>query len=620
MHGEGPALVAAGPGSGKTTVITRRLLYLIQERKVPPQNILVITFTKEAAKAMQSRFTSQLQEFNMRQSATKGFVSFGTFHSYFYQIIRSVKQYSNYRLITQQEKYRILNPILKTHLEEDITELVMNRLLMQISYYKNTGRFPCEDAEQNNESQDVALQLQKIFQDYETAMKNYKRMDFDDMLYLCKKALSEDGRLLSYWQNRFRYILVDEFQDINPIQYELMQMLMNPPYNLFVVGDDDQAIYGFRGADSKIFQSFLQDFPNAVQISLEMNYRCGGTIVKASRSLIECNHVRMIKNLTTTEENASKGKIWLVGAANNKESYEKVASALEGMEEEELFQEAILFRTNAAMQMLATELAGKHIPFIVHEKCESIYDHFLVKDIMDYFLAAKGNRERSLFLRLFQKQCVYLAREALSEEQVDLRCVKDIYRNGFYESRQAVEAVEALERHLARLANMRLRLGISYILHAMDYEGYLRRKAGGTKDVFGEWKEMLEWLQEDAAAFSSLELWQEHQELYGKELMKEHQALQKEKRGVHLMTLHASKGLEFKKVYIMNLNEGTIPKYKRGEVLTQEKIEEERRLLYVGMTRAKTDLELHYLEGTKENPRIRSRFLEEVEAEECGSL
>ena len=610
LHGEGPALVAAGPGSGKTTVITRRLLYLIQECKIPPQNILVITFTKEAAKSMQNRFVSLLQEFQLRQSAATGFVSFGTFHSYFYQIIRSVKKYSEYQLITQQEKYRILKPILQAT-EEEVTEGTMNRVLAQISYFKNTGRFRGE-GHVSESNQDEETQIKEIVRHYEAAMTNYKRMDFDDMLYLCKRVLSEDKALLEYWQRRFSYLLIDEYQDINPIQYELIQLLIRPPYNLFVVGDDDQAIYGFRGSDSQIFQNFLQNFQTATKISLATNYRCGGAIVKASRRLIEHNQVRVVKELASTEENVSKGQIRLVGAINNRESYEKVASALVGKEPEMLFQEAVLFRTNAAMQMLAVELTRERIPFVMRERCESIYDHFLVKDIMDYFLAAKGCRERSLFLRLLGKQRVYLAREALCSEQVDLTQVKEIYRSGFYESRQAVETIEALERHLKRLAGMRLRLGISYILHAMDYEGYLRRKAGGTKELLEEWKELLDWLQEDAGKFPTLELWQEHQALYGKVLLQEREAAQREKKGVHLLTLHASKGLEFQRVYIMNLNEGTVPKYRRGEVLTQEKIEEERRLFYVGMTRAKVDLELHYLEGTKENPRVRSRFLEEI--------
>lgn len=608
LHGEGPALVAAGPGSGKTTVITRRLLYLIQERKVPPQNILVITFTKEAARSMQERFLSQLQDFNLRQSAATGFVSFGTFHSYFYQIIRSVKKYSEYRLITQQEKYRILKPILQST-EEEITEGSMNKVLSQISYFKNTGRFAMSEGEGMDGTGQAASD---IFQHYQAAMTSYKRMDFDDMLYLCKKALSEDTALLAYWQSRFSYILIDEYQDINPIQYELIRMLLQPPYNLFVVGDDDQAIYGFRGSDSKIFQSFLEDFEAAVQITLNINYRCGGTIVNASRRLIERNKARVAKELMPCGENASKGQISLTGAMNTKESYGKVITALKERTAEALCQEAVLFRTNAAMQMLATELSRSHIPFIMREKCESIYDHFLVKDIMDYFQAAKGCLDRSLFLRLFQKQRVYLAREALRTETVDLAQVKSFFGCGFYESRQAVEAIEALERHFTRLAGMRPRLGISYILHAMDYEGYLCRKAGGTGEVLEEWRELLEWLQEDAAEFTTLERWQEHQELYGKELLQEREASQKEKKGIHLLTLHASKGLEFERVYIMNLNEGTVPKYKRGEVLTRERIEEERRLFYVGMTRAKEALELHYVAGTKENPRVRSRFLEEI--------
>lgn len=618
LHGEGPALVAAGPGSGKTTVIACRLLYLIQERRIPPQNILVITFTREAAKSMQSRFQSQLQSFNMCQSASTGFVSFGTFHSFFYQIIRSVKKYSQYQLITQQEKIRIIKPILKEIYQENVTEAVVNGLLTQISFFKNTGQFckvqgAVSMPEGSMAGEEEVPQLQKLFEGYEAAKTSCKRLDFDDMLYLCRKVLLEDPKLLKYWQNRFTYLLIDEFQDINPIQYEILGLLAAPPYNLFAVGDDDQAIYGFRGSDSRIFQSFQQDFKSLRQIYLTINYRCGEAVVKASRRLIEQNKMRVAKELVPCEKNASKGKISLIGAVNTKESYSRVAEGIKEKTPEELHGEAVLFRTNSAMQMFAAELAGRQIPFIMGERCESIYDHFLVKDIMDYFQAAKGCLDRSLFLRLFQKQRVYLAREALRTEQVDLAQVKVFYSSGFYESRQAVAAIEALERHLLRLANMCPKLGISYILHAMDYKGYLQRRAGGIKETWEEWQELLEWLMQDAAAFSSIEHWQAHQEIYGKELAKECQMNQKEKKGIHLLTLHASKGLEFEKVYIMNLNEGIIPKYRHGEVLTREQIEEERRLCYVGMTRAREILELHYLTGTKENPRLKSRFLEEME-------
>ena len=311
-------------------------------------------------------------------------------------------------------------------------------------------------------------------------------------------------------------------------------------------------------------------------------------------------------------QNASMGQIRAVGAIHTKESYEKAALAMKDKSAEALNEEAVLFRMNSSMQMFATILARHHIPFVIREKVQSIYEHFLVKDIMDFFQAAEGCRERSLFLRIFQKLPVALGREALRTEEVDLAQVKEIYSSGFYESRQAVAVIEALERHLERLRRMQPKLGIRYILHAMDYEGYLLRKCGNSRELMEEWKQLLEWLMEDAADYVDYAGWQAHQRIYTKELKEEQDIMLKEKKGVHLLTLHASKGLEFRKVYIMNLNEGTVPQFRRGEVLTEERLEEERRLFYVGMTRAKEELELYYVAGTRENPRLRSRFLEEV--------
>lgn len=624
LHGEGPAFVAAGPGSGKTFTITRRLLYLIQERKIPPQKILVITFTKEAAKSMQDRFLKQLQRFGTSRTASSGFVSFGTFHSYFYQIIKSIKKYSEYQLITQQEKRRIAKPILKEFCKEEVTESAINEFLTQVSFYKNTGRLKIAPVQQQEgkrtEPQSVCCpfseeennSFQKMFEKYEAEKHRYKRLDFDDMLYLCKKALCQDKKLLQYWQHRFSYVLIDEFQDINPIQYEIIRMLCIPPYELFVVGDDDQAIYGFRGSDSKIFLQFLQDYKDAVTISLAVNYRCGGTIVKASRKLIEHNTVRVMKELRACMENASKGQIRAIGAIHTKESYGKVIEKLKGRPPYELEKEAVLFRTNAAMRLFAAELTRNQIPFVLREKCESVYEHFLMKDMEDFFQAAEGQKDRVLFLRLFQKQRVCLGREALHSEQVDLQQVKDFYGSGFYESKQAVAAVEALERHLKQLAAMRPKLGIAYILHAMDYEGYLRRKAGGIKNILDEWKELLDWLMEDAGEFADWKSWKEYQDICEKDSLEEKGIAFRKKQGIHLLTMHASKGLEYDKVYLMNLNEGVVPKYGKGEELTREHLEEERRLFYVGMTRAKEEVELHYLTGTKENPRQVSRFVKEL--------
>ncbi len=615
LHGEGPALIAAGPGSGKTYTIVKRLLYLIHEKNVPPQKILVITFTKEAARSMQERFYKQFKQEKCAQIFLAGSVVFGTFHSFFYHIIKSIDQYSEYQLITQQEKLKIAKEVLNNTSGNDFTDADLHAFLRQVSFYKNTGHIQADESKamggcMKNEEWDHAFMEQlKIF---DRLKKKYKRLDFDDMLWLCREALKENPLLCSYWQKQFSYILIDEFQDINPIQYEIIKMLSVYPYNLFAVGDDDQAIYGFRGSDAGILQKFLKDYPDAVQITLNINYRCSANIVQASKMVIEENEIRLHKELASYEKDASMGKIALIEAKDAKESYERIVATLKQKPLEDLDKEAVLFRTNMSLQMFAGILTQNHISFVLKEKGESIYEHFIVRDIMDYFQAAEGCRDRSLFLRIFYKYRLSPGREALYDPVIDLKKISDFYKQGFYENRQIAEWTEGFERHLQRLSQMRPALGIRYILHACDYQGYLMREKGTDPDCYNDRGQILQWLTEDAEDYTDFQSWRENLIKCKTDLDKGREKQKEGKKGIHLLTIHASKGLEFDKVYMMNLNEGILPKYRKGEQLSEERTEEERRLFYVGMTRAKKALELHYLVGTKENPRLPSRFLSKL--------
>lgn len=599
MHGEGPALVVAGPGSGKTLTIIRRLLYLIYERKVPADKILVITYTKEAALSMQEKFYEQKKQFSFKQQVQQGYVSFGTFHSYFYQIIKNIKKFSEYQLITPQEKYKLATMVLK-NIDEDVSDFAAKRFLEQVSYFKNTGKL-----KDNDNIEDALCK-------YLEMLKQYKRMDFDDMLYLCKTEFHADTVLLNKCRERYEYILIDEYQDINPIQYELICMLTENKQNIFVVGDDDQSIYGFRGSDGECFQKMLRDYKDTKVFYLNVNYRCTDCIVKASQSLISKNKYRLEKDIVSGVEGLEKGKIYIKGNINSQELYRTLVNDFMNTDLEMLNQKAVLFRTNAALQSFAYKLAAGKIPFVVREKIRSIYEHFIVSDILDFFLASYGCKERALYLRIFQKLKLPICRELLKDEQVDLKVLKNNLSKSIYDEVSVIRQVEALERHLERLYKMRPRLGITYILRAMNYEKYLFYKAGNQGVLPGEWKEVLEWLQEDAEGFVNFRDWEEHIET-GRNAMENQLRIQNHRQqGIHLMTMHGAKGLEFEKVYICNLNDGVIPKLKKGQEVTEELIEEERRLFYVALTRAKREVELYYVTGTKENPRLPSRFLEEL--------
>lgn len=600
MHGEGPAMVVAGPGSGKTLTIIRRLLYLIYERKVPADKILVITYTKEAALSMQDKFYEQKNLLAFKQQVNQGYVSFGTFHSYFYQIIKNIKKYSEYQLITPQEKYKLAKLVLKEFTDE-VSDFVIRRFLEQVSFYKNTGRQKGED------------NIETAFYKYCELLRRYKRMDYDDMLYLCKIELLADSALIDKYGERYDYILIDEYQDINPIQYELINILIRNKQNLFVVGDDDQAIYGFRGSDGQCFQKFLEDYKNTKVMYLNVNYRCKEVIVNASKRLISGNKKRLDKNIISGTDNKTKGKIHIIGMLNTQEMYTSLIRRFLERDVNELSFEAVLFRTNAAMQSFANMLVSQKVPFIIREKIKSYYEHFIVCDLFDFFKASIGYKDRALYLRIFQKINLPVGRELLNEETVDFKVLKKNIAQSVFDEAYVINQIEMFERHLQRLCSMRPKLGITYILHAMNYEKYLLIKAGNQLRIPEEWKEVLEWLQEDADGYIDYLSWEKHIQASKDNLDKQISVQYSNNQGIHLMTMHAAKGLEFRKVYICNLNDGVIPKLKKGEVITDELIEEERRLLYVAITRAKQEVELHYVTGTKENPRLASRFIEELD-------
>ena len=229
-----------------------------------------------------------------------------------------------------------------------------------------------------------------------------------------------------------------------------------------------------------------------------------------------------------------------------------------------------------------------------------------VKDILAFLQVAHGNRDRKNFLMILNKPRGNIGREALEEETVDLEKIKEFYQNKYMRNSVAVREAETLERHLAMLKKLSLSLAIRYIRKAMNYEKYLYKRSENNSQLFEGWLELLDWLQQDAVGYQTLQEWQAYQKEYKGRMRNE----TGRKTGVNIMTMHASKGLEFEHCYILNVNDGLIPKYQKGQKLTQEQIEEERRIFYVGMTRAKKTLELHYLTGTKEHPKFPSRFID----------
>lgn len=608
--GEGPLLLLAGPGSGKTFTIANRILFLI-EQGVPPEELLVITFTKEAALSMQRRFQKMSDKFYP--------VNFGTFHSVFYHILQESGGFRSVKLLKDSQKRNLIIPILKKYdrrpegagTQESLAGDA-GKALEAIGYYKNTG----DEGAAEKMPDFCRDRFSEILREYREAVQGQGALDFDDMLFECKKLLESREEVRSYWQGRFRHILIDEFQDINPVQYQVLRLLAAVPRNIFAVGDDDQSVYGFRGSRPELMKQFTEEYRAETRL-LDVNYRCAKSIIDASLAVIGENRNRFLKNLKAAP-GRQEGELSLRSFRDREEESAYLTEALKKwLEEHREDREycAVLFRTNAAMQGTAARLKKAGIPCVMSQKVQSIYEHFIVKDIMAYLLLAAGEWKREYLLRIINKPSRYVGREAVGEGR-SLEDMKKYYERKNRENggnrtagygKDIPERLEQLQRQMKFLKGLSPGAGVSYILKAMKYEAYLKTQAAGNPEKAEEWEELLDWLKADGAGYENPKKWLEAQEAYTSGLEKQPAPFTGEERErVRLMTVHGAKGLEFHTVFLPDCNERVFP---HGSMPGPQETEEERRLFYVAMTRAKESLELLYLSGDRTRPRLPSRFL-----------
>lgn len=590
-HDCGPAIVFAGPGSGKTRVLTGRVGYLIREKGVSPSAILVITYTKAAVLSMRQRF--------IREMGGKAFpVTFGTFHAVFYHILQEHCHFKTDCLLAESGRNLLLYPILK---EQHIDPVYAESILSCISLRKN-GR--------NEEDLPLppgicAGQFSQVYRAYAVRAQAGGRMDFDDMLLKCKNFLENDGQARKKWQQCFQYLLADEFQDSNRIQYDIIKMLAYPQDNLFAAGDDDQAIYGFRGASPDIMKRFLIDFPHAKTYYLEENYRCCREIVDASGKVISCNQNRVGKRIHAVEGGKALhgvSGLSIKGLEDESRQYLYLTGRIRFFQEWFPLEEmAVVCRTNAEIESMVPYLVKSGIPFSRKGQSKSRYAQFMIQDMYAYLRLAVRKKERSTFLKIANRPDRQIDRACMADEELDWDDMIGLCK-ACGQMKQA-EAICLLKRQLEQISHMSPALALRFVRQVIGYEGWLRKRAGKDEDLFQKWTGLLDEIEREAKLFADIPKWLSYVENACEDFG---DAREKSDNGVHLMTLHAAKGLEFSYVAIPNLNEGMIP---HGRMLSKEAVEEERRLFYVGMTRAKTALDLLYLTGTKERPRLPSRFL-----------
>ena len=593
-HLSGPMMVLAGPGSGKTSVIVERTAYMINEGKIPASSILVVTFSRAAATEMKERFLKFVGQ-------NRSEVTFGTFHGIFYGILKAAYHLSAANILSEEEKFSILREMTEKYGQEMAQEGdFIEEVAREISVVKGN----CISPEHYYASCCSDEIFRDIFHGYKQALKAKRKLDFDDMILCCYELFSQRQDILNAWRRKFVYILVDEFQDINSLQYKILQMLAAPVNNLFIVGDDDQSIYRFRGARPELMLHFKDDYPEAEQILLDTNYRSQKEIVEASLRLIGCNKERFQKKIQANQE-AGEPVEYAVFKSQREEIAKIIWDIQAHMDRGGRYEDfAILFRTNTQPQMLMEKLLEYNIPFRMKDNVPNLYEHWIAKDIIAYMKIAMGSRYRKDFLKIMNRPKRYISRDSLDEETVAF----DVWE-WFYEDKPWVaERIQRLEYDIKMLSTMSPYAAINYIRRGIGYDEFCVEYADYRRMNVEDLYEVLEELQNSAKGFDTYNDWFEHIENYTAELEKIYRQQNQNPESVALATLHSSKGLEYDNVYIIDVNEGIMP-YKKA-VLDNE-VEEERRMFYVGMTRAKKKLHLYSIEQLNHKNTDISRFIRE---------
>ena len=594
-HKNGPCMVLAGPGSGKTTVITQRVEYLIQKQGVKPEEILVITFSKAAAKEMKERF-------HKLHKGAMAPVTFGTFHGIFYGILKWAYRLTADNIFSEEQKYQLIQQIVENlNIDMDDEKDFLQGISSEISAVKN-------NREEVSRYQAVNCQnhvFVQIYEAYEQERKARRKLDFDDMLVLTYELFQKRPDILKLWQEKFKYILVDEFQDVNQVQYDVVRMLAAPENHLFIVGDDDQSIYQFRGARPEIMLHFPKDYPETKQIVLDVNYRSTKSIVSAAGRLVRRNEKRYEKQIITTNEQGVPVHIQEVKHPTEESKYviRQIQEARkQGIPAEEI---AVLFRTNIEARNLIETCMEYHIPFQMREHIPNLYEHFIAKNLITYMKMALGERSRSAFLSIMNRPNRYFHRDCVEKGQVSFEELRKLYA----EKEWMLDRIDQLELDLRILQRMAPYGAIQYIRKHIGYDDFLREYAQARKIKLEDLQDVIHEIEECAKEYKTIEEWFLHIEHYTEELKRQKEYTKNKEDTILLMTMHGAKGLEFHTVFIIGANEGITP-YKKAE--TKDELEEERRMFYVAMTRAKKRLVITYTKeknGKKIDP---SRYIGEL--------
>ena len=581
-HIEGPCMVLAGPGSGKTRIISQRIVSMVLDHHIPPTRILAISFTKASSLEMKKRTLTYGKDDRLNK------VSFGTFHSSFFRILRRYAGVSLEDLLLDLDRFKLVRSILKylkisNYNDDDVLDL-----LNEISLVKNE-LVDYRDYDSQSFEQEI---FQKAYRLYEDEKKRHGKIDFDDMLIQAYDLLNNDPAILSIVRQVFKYILIDEFQDINKVQFELIRLIAGQENNLFVVGDEDQSIYGFRGARPDFMLEFDQYFPSARHILLDTNYRSSKDIVDLSLGLIKKNKKRHPKDLKAFSEDPAR--ISYIYPKDTDDEARLVADQIfdrvgsqKGADYGDF---AVIYRTNRQARAFVDAFMDKRIPFILKDAPKTIYDHWVSLDIIAYLRIAMEIGSGGDWARVINKPFRYISKKSLAKAEASMDFLDCLLNDEDIKDFQK-KNLEDLYIDLNYVRGLSPQYGISYIRTTLDYDRYILDYCHERRIKSQQIVEILDELEAAAGPYRTILDFFKHIDHVREEVKKNadktagSSLATSADKGVVLTTMHSSKGLEFDNVYIVGVNEGIVP-YQLGDDSKLD-IEEERRLLYVAITRAK---------------------------------
>jgi DNA helicase-2/ATP-dependent DNA helicase PcrA len=591
-------MILAGPGSGKTTVITHRVWSLVKDRKVDENTILVITFTKMAAVEMKDRF---LKMGNLHSTS----VNFGTFHAIFFSILKDAYGFSATDIVKVSQQWKFVKTQFSFY-NVDVRDEnnTISDILSEIAKVKGLNR---EKWDSYVPKSCEARLFFNIFNEYQRWLKGSHMVDFEDMMTETYELFKKDSEQLARWQERFKFILVDEFQDASPMQFEIVKMLAGTSRNVFIVGDDDQSIYGFRGAAPAVMQDFKTVYPDTAVYTLNINYRSNAAVVEAATKLINCNKDRFYKDLTAFHEKTCAVQKLEFETMHDENVY--IAKLLN-----DNLTTAILTRTNISAADMKRFLEHEGIFADVKSGSKGgdrLFSHWIALDVAAYVKIALGSRERAQYVRIINKPVRYISRQFFVDSDVDLDFILQRMRQG--NQGRLIERMQEFRGQITVLSKMTPFAGINYIRKGIGYDGYIAEYAKEQNVDSHTFMEILDRLQESARDYATYEKWLELYDEGGQNksesgLQKNEDKIKSKLNNVTICTMHSSKGLEYERVIIIDANEGVTP---YNKAVTKEDIEEERRLFYVAMTRAKEQLIICSVRQRYNKPLLPSRFLKE---------